>query len=329
MKLISLLSGKDYFYVMHLSYGGSRKKECWNFARTHELIGLDRRDIDGDWVENREKFVRRLRSDGADHGWIKQFDLFCEGIDDESITDADVVVVLAGKDFVLGLGKVMGPHDFDLSYRDQRGFFHHVRPVEWIVAYDYADKRKIERIQFQNTIRRIEKNREKDQRIWSTLAKLDFAQTLQPTTLETKENSADILRGLAEIQTMLEKEETKVERYKRNRELVQKLKELYSYRCQLCSSKNTDVPQIPLSNGKNYVEVHHIKGFNEVTEAMDNNQENAIYTIDNYKNAITVCVYHHKLLHRHKDNFKFDSKRKYFISENGVSKMELALNIHL
>jgi predicted HNH restriction endonuclease len=75
--------------------------------------------------------------------------------------------------------------------------------------------------------------------------------------------------------------------------------------------------------------VHHIRGFNEVSRIEGVNQEEADYEIDNYKNAVAVCVYHHKLLHKHKDGFTYDAIQKYFVSRDKSTKILLVLNKHL
>ena len=112
------------------------------------------------------------------------------------------------------------------------------------------------------------------------------------------------------------------EKYKRNRELVRKLKKFYNYKCQLCS-KPPEIPLIPMSNGTDYIEVHHIKGFNEIDEG--NREE----VIDQYKNAITVCCYHHKLLHNYRSKIVFDPKFKMFKSRDGRISLPLIINKHI
>jgi hypothetical protein len=332
MKITDWLLGKEYFYIMHLSWGSnSRRKDLWDFARQKKVIGLDRSDVGGDWPTIREETEKYLRSINA-HVWIKQFDMLCEDISPESMVNGDIVAVMAGKEHILGIGEVIGPHTYNVAYRLQERFFDHVRPVEWIIEYDYQKRKKIPYVEFQNTLRRIERNRPKDRKLWSLFSSLDFEATTQPILLPSdrgNSNYAENLKELADIQTKLTKETSQVSRYKRSRELVERLKDLYGYQCQLCSPTSVNIPQIPMRNGSNYVEVHHVRGFNEVSNVEGVNQEDADYIIDSYRNVITVCAYHHKLLHKHKDQFSYDANQKCFVSKDKSTRIPLVLNKHL
>lgn len=305
---------------MHLSWGANtRRRDLWNFARQKKIVGLDHREVRRDWptVKN------RVNLSGL---WANQFDMLCENMSPKSIDNGDIIVLMAGWDYVLGIGTVIGPHRYEITYRDREEFFDHVRPIEWILEYDYEKRKKIPRVVFDKTLSRIEKGDER----WRLFSNLDFAEdTAQRSPSATKQNDAETLKELARIQTELAKETAQVKRYKRSRELVEGLKKLYDYQCQLCSPTSVDIPQIPMRNGNSYVEVHHIKGFNEVSHIEGVSQEEADYEIDNYKNAITVCVYHHKLLHKHKDGFSYDAIQKCFISRDKSSKIPIVLNKHL
>jgi predicted HNH restriction endonuclease len=231
------------------------------------------------------------------------------------------------------VGEVIGPHFFNLAYKTEEEFFDHVRPVKWLIEYEYENRKLIPMIEFQNTLRRIQSDRARDQEIWANISNQDFVrsnETISARNLgeDARESVEDRLKHIAEIQTTLAKETSMISRYKRNRELLEELKRLYDYRCQLCSSKSTDIPSIPMKNGINYVEVHHIKGFNEVRniEATEQ-QDSADFDIDHYKNLITVRVYHHKLLHIHINEYSFDGKK--FVSRDGKNKIELSINLHL
>jgi len=331
MKITDLLSGKDYFYIMHLSYGSNkRRKDMWDFARQKKVIGLDRSDVEGDWAIIREEAEKYLRSINC-HQWVKQFDMFCEDMNPESMTNGDIIVLMAGKESVLGICEVIGPHGYNPVYRLQEQFFDHTRPVKWIIEYDYQKRKKIPFVEFQNTLRRIERNRPKDQTLWSLFSNLSF-ETEPPSVMPPSElnlSDADKLRRLANIQTELVKESSRVNRYKRSRELVEGLKQLYNYQCQLCSPESANIPPIPMKNGWNYVEVHHINGFNEVSRIEGVNQEEADFVIDNYKNAITVCVYHHKVLHKHRDDFSYDASQRCFVSRDKSSRIPIVCNKHL
>lgn len=332
MKIADWLSGKEYFYIMHLSYGSnSRRKDMWDFARQKKVIGLDREDVEGDWATIRKDAEKYLRSINCNQ-WVKQFDMFCEDMGPESMVNGDIVVLMAGKEHVLGIGEVIGPHGYNLAYRLLEQFFDHIRPVKWIIEYDYQERKKIPYVEFQNTLRRIERNRPKDRMLWSLFSSLHFEE-MTPSVMSPSEkrnlSDADKLTKLANIQTELTKETSQVNKYKRSRELVEGLKDLYGYRCQLCSPKSANIPQIPMKNGNSYVEVHHMKGFIEVSHIEGVNQEEADYIIDDYKNAIAVCVYHHKLLHKHKDEFSYDASQRCFMSKDKSSKIPLVLNKHL
>jgi hypothetical protein len=312
---------KKRFYIMHLSYGNNTKRnELWNFARQKDLVGLDHSTITNDWPIIKEEI-----KDDISGAWRNQFDMFCENMTNESMENGDIVVVMAGKDFVLGIGKIVGPHSYNLSYRTKEQFFDHVRPVEWLLEYDFAKRKRINRIEkFERTLFCIEPSDE----LWDYFMLLTFLPQLNTVISSPFQQQDGNLRALELIQTELKKETAVVNRYKRSKELVDRLKSLYNYQCQLCSSQSTNIPQIPMKNGGNYVEVHHIKGFNEVTD-VGLDQDRGDYIIDNYKNTITVCVYHHKLLHRHKAEFSFDSSKKAFISKDRSILIPVVLNKHL
>jgi len=59
-----------------------------------------------------------------------------------------------------------------------------------------------------------------------------------------------------------------------------------------------------------------IPSMTEVSRIEGVNQEEADFVIDNYKNAITVCVYYHKVLHKHKDEFLYDASQGCFVSRD-------------
>jgi len=320
----TLLLGKNHFYLMHLSYGYNYKREeLWNFAREKGIIGLDNREVKDDWPLVRDEVLRKLNDP-----WPLQFDMLCENMHPKSMKEGDIVVIMAGWDYVLGIGMVAGPHKYKRSYSIEERFFDHIRPVEWILDYPYDERYKIPRIHgFNNTLSFVKKNQNKWSR-WALFSKLSFKPKELKKALPHFKDDEENLRELGKITTELAKETVQVNRYKRSGELVYRLKQLYEYQCQLCSPRSINIPHIPMKNGKNYVEVHHIRGFNEVTD-MGIDQETGDYLIDDLKNAITVCVYHHKLLHKHKNEFSYDSNEKSFISSDKKVKIPLALNKHL
>lgn len=319
-----LLLGKNRFYLMHLSHGyNTRRRELWDFAREKRVIGLDNSGVNGDWPLVRDKAAKNLPNP-----WPLQFNILCENMHPKSMKEGDIVVVMAGLDYVLGIGVVAGPHRYKREYRSENRFFDHIRPVEWILDYPFDERCKIPRVYgFNNTLSWVRKDHDQSSR-WTLFSRLSFKSKESEKVLSSRQDDADNLRKLAHIQTELTKETTQRNRYRRSRELVYRLKQLYEYQCQLCSSRSISIPQIPMKNGTNYVEVHHIKGFNEVTD-MGIDQETGDYLIDNFKNTITVCVFHHKLLHKHKNEFSYDPDEKIFISRDKRVRIPLALNKHL
>ena len=84
-----------------------------------------------------------------------------------------------------------------------------------------------------------------------------------------------------------------------------------------------------MDNGKNYVELHHIKplrDFNDIDSVNDESNQ----LIDHYNNVIVLCAHHHKYVHYHKGGFnKFKGeKEKYMENDNGDN-LFLKLNYHL
>jgi len=145
-----------------------------------------------------------------------------------------------------------------------------------------------------------------------------------------KSSIEGILDELEKIQGSLEKIENGNEKVKRNQTLVKKIKKLYHNKCQLCCSDDSgfSVPPIETENGELYVEVHHIKQVSEAFKSDDESDK----LIDNYKNVIVVCSYHHKYLHYHLGGFKEIIQKKdgqlYFKSKLGET-IKIFTNYHL
>jgi hypothetical protein len=139
----------------------------------------------------------------------------------------------------------------------------------------------------------------------------------------------ELLAKLKLIETQFSTTTTKTERVKRSRELVQNLKELYNHTCQLCDPNGVHIPEILMANGLKYVEVHHIKGFSEATNFVSDNQNDATFIIDHYKNAIVLCVYHHKLLHNHHSKMTLDDTALSFKALDGSLIVPIILDKHL
>jgi hypothetical protein len=104
------------------------------------------------------------------------------------------------------------------------------------------------------------------------------------------------------------------DRVTRSRALVDALKELYEYRCQLCGDSEL-IPTIPTLGGRFYVEVHHLWGF---LEASSGDQLNGTPLVDRADNCIVACPYHHALLHYREPRYRFDPASVGFVDETGA-----------
>lgn len=136
--------------------------------------------------------------------------------------------------------------------------------------------------------------------------------------LEVLEN--DINKILQYERDSIETRECIEEKRKRNRKLVDELKRIYGYRCQLCSDE--EFMPILKDDKSFYVEVHHIKGLYK-----ENEEEN----LDKLSNLIVVCANHHKLLHYHKGGYEKVCREngKLFFYNKDEEKIEIKLNFHL
>lgn len=149
-----------------------------------------------------------------------------------------------------------------------------------------------------------------------------FSDVVKETNEEQK-----LLDSLLQIQSHLKNEKISAEslptRYKRSHKLVDTLKKLYDYKCQLCDPQQPS-PEIVMKDGKKYVEVHHVLGFSEILSGM-NDEQNEEYVIDQYNNVICCCAHHHRLLHHYRSPIVFNKEKLTFKSEDG----SLTLPIHL
>lgn len=137
-----------------------------------------------------------------------------------------------------------------------------------------------------------------------------------PLLTERKTNE-QLVQELLSLQETLKNgkisKQNLVTRYKRSKKLVDNLKEVYNYECQLCNPSNP-LPTIPMKNNRNYLEVHHIEGFAEVLG--ENSQTEGNFVVDDVNNTICCCVYHHKLLHHYKSKILYSTEKQAFISED-------------
>lgn len=104
-----------------------------------------------------------------------------------------------------------------------------------------------------------------------------------------------------EINEIIDLEESEIKRkevsqkkIERNHQLIDRLKRIYDYECQLCSEEQ-NMP-IKKEDGTKYVEVHHIKNLSE-----EYDEEG---TLDRVDNLIVVCPNHHKMLHYHNGGYR-------------------------
>lgn len=156
MKLGDYIDGKNYFYIMHLSYGTGTdedRREYWEFGRDSNLIGLDRLGVEMDWNDKTEDEKKAFFFE--DRTWHRQFEMFCN-----QMTKGDLVVIMAGLDSILGIGRVSRTdYYYCPKFKDDRIFFDHVRNMRWIKVWDYDDKNRPKLagplMIFSDTLRRI------------------------------------------------------------------------------------------------------------------------------------------------------------------------------
>lgn len=166
MKLESLLNGKDYFYIMHLSHGKNDRREyLWNYAKDNEIIGLDHSYVTGNWKDNSVK--NKAIAKGLSIIWQRQFDTFYN-----EMRPDDIVVILAGWTSILGVAKIPENNQagFDKKFREKDEFFEHFRrKVEWVRKYDF-DKVPCQIKGFYNTLSKVKR----DTNRWKCLANINL-----------------------------------------------------------------------------------------------------------------------------------------------------------
>ncbi len=168
MKLSTLLrtKGKDYFYIMHLSYGGGDKERLWNYAKKNNLIGISHREIiDYDWKVDSE--LAKNRISGI---WVRQFNMFCNEMKND-----DIVVILDGWHYILGIIESLGDYEYTpkLSRHYDGDFFGYTRKVlKWTKSFDYEKRLSIQKplYGFNNTLSEVRR----DIKWWTNLSTVDF-----------------------------------------------------------------------------------------------------------------------------------------------------------
>jgi hypothetical protein len=124
---------------MHLSYGTGTdedRRKYWNFGKDSNLIGLDRLDVNTDWNDKTEAEKKKYGS--QDPTWYRQFEMFCN-----KMTKGDLVVVMAGLDSILGIGKVSkADYYYCPKFKEDKSFFDHVRNIRWGKIWNYDNKHR-------------------------------------------------------------------------------------------------------------------------------------------------------------------------------------------
>lgn len=126
-----------------------------------------------------------------------------------------------------------------------------------------------------------------------------------------------------------------IEQRKRNRTLVDRLKNIYDNKCQLCCEN--EAFEIIKKDDSHYVEVHHIIPLSEeldiysdeITEVIDGIPEDEC--LDVLENMIVLCPNHHRYLHYHQGgNFRLKKKDGELCLENPQGKfVKIQTNYHL
>ena len=136
------------------------------------------------------------------------------------------------------------------------------------------------------------------------------------------------LKRLENIQLEYKEVVSEEKRIERNHKLVSTLKSLYQGRCQLCGNEEPTIPSIRLKKGDIYCEVHHIRQFSSIKNNGDDLEE-----IDNYKNAIVLCPYHHAYLH-YDDGGDYSKiinkgKNEVYLQNSSGKSIKININYHL
>jgi len=177
MKIGTILSskGRDYFYIMHLSYNGQNREELWNYAKKNRVIGLDSpRIVRDNWLKVRESATK-----GLGKIWTKQFDIVCS-----ELHTGDIILAIHGWDSLLGVAEISKPtHEYDRNLSKTGVFFDHTREVNWIKAYEYSDRQVLPKPLegFNNTISKVSSSSPR----WSILTNLNISNGNEAKETET------------------------------------------------------------------------------------------------------------------------------------------------
>jgi hypothetical protein len=169
MKLGEYFEGRNYFWLMHLSYGTwteEDRREHWDYAKDHSLIGLDLQEVPKDWNNMSDSEKQALRSQKPN--WYDHFESFCN-----EMKPNDLVIIANGWDSLLGIGKVKASQPPYEHHEELRGiFFDHIRKVKWDVAREYDDRIRLSAplTGFDRTLLRVKANTI----FWKILSNVDL-----------------------------------------------------------------------------------------------------------------------------------------------------------
>jgi len=269
IKLKDLLSelDRDYFYLMHLSYGNApSRKPLWEFACDNKLIGLDKYypvDINRKWQE-----VPERKKNGLAPLWRQQLELFCH-----EMVEGDCVLIVEGMYHFLGLGLVEDPYMFKPELSEK--FFRHVRPVHWLLKYEYAKRTPFKVGHFTNTLRRVDSHSV----YWPII---DHELELRSATRKAKEVATKTKEkiypegGLREIRTEIAI---------RNPKLILEARRRYGTECMVCGF---DFERKYGELGDGFIEVHHLKPLSK--------RRNVAPT--RIEDVSVVCSNCHRMIHK-------------------------------
>lgn len=171
MKLKSLLDTeeKDYFYIMHLSYGNNYRREpLWDYAKKNKVIGLNHHTVIDNW--NKDKVKELARRKGISAVWEKQFEMFY------NMETGDIVMILSGWKSILGVAKVADDEPkYDKKLRVEENFFEHIREVSWLKKYNFDNPFPLpEQVTFYNTLKEVKQDTEWGRETWTNLVNIEL-----------------------------------------------------------------------------------------------------------------------------------------------------------
>lgn len=156
-----------------------------------------------------------------------------------------------------------------------------------------------------NLLKEISSSNKKNKKLELFINNFSLESTLLKETLEIEEingilknQTADSLKGIKELEELLRKFEKKtkgqkpklkerISKYIERGNIGEVVKELAQRKCSVCKALKLEIEGfLRKRDGKSYVEIHHV-------DPISNLNEGALNT----SNLITVCANHHRLLH--------------------------------